>query len=236
MTADITTFEKSNIKNQNCGVPACRDDFHNFAFCFLHFYFPLFLIPVFCLLVLTSCNRNEKEAQLLEEVQQLKDENSKLASRIEQSESQKKVLQKRVQVLSSLPEEVKSESLYTLEQIKLGRFTDFFDKDHDGKKETLIVYIQTIDDQGDKVKAIGTAQVELWDLDKPDGQAMLGSWKRGPQELKKLWYATMFTINYRLTFDIAEIVEDFDKSYTLKVKFTDYMSGQTFEDQKVIEP
>ena len=197
---------------------------------------PVFLISVLCLLVLTSCNTTNEKAQLLAQVQQLKDENSQLTSQIEQSESEKKKLQNQVQVLSALPEEIKSENLYNLEQIKLGRLTDFFDKNDDGKKETLIVYIQTIDDHGDKIKAFGNAEVELWDLAQPAGQAKLGSWERGPQELKKLWYATMFTINYRLTFDISENVQDFDKPYTVKVKFTDYMTGKTFEDQKVIQP
>jgi hypothetical protein len=198
--------------------------------------FPVFLISILCLLVPAGCNKTNEKAQLLNQVKQLTDEKSKLTSRIEQAESEKKQLQEQVQVLSALPEDVKGENLYNLQQIKIGGFTDFYDKDHDGKKETLIVYIQTIDDQGDKMKASGTAEVELWDLDQPNGQAKLSNWKIGSQELKKLWYATMLTINYRLTFDITDIVKDFDKPYTVKVKFTDYLSGQVFEDQTVIEP
>jgi len=194
------------------------------------------LTSVFCLLGVAGCNKANEKAQLLEQVKQLTDENSKLTSQVEQSESQKKQLKDQIQVLSALPEEVKGKNLYNLRQIKIGRFSDFYDKDDDGKKETLIVYIQTIDDQGDKMKASGTAEVELWDLNQQNGRAKLGNWKVGPKELKQLWYATMLTINYRLTFDITETVEDFDKPYTVKVKFTDYLSGRVFEDQRVIKP
>ncbi len=37
--------KKSNIKNQNCGVPVSRDDYHNFAFYVLHFNF-FKIIPI----------------------------------------------------------------------------------------------------------------------------------------------------------------------------------------------
>ena len=221
-----TEHEIVNHKNLNSTFP---DQY-------LKYSIPVFLASSLCLLVLAGCNEANEKAQLLDQVEQLTDEKSQLTSRIEQSESQKKQLQEQVQVLSALPEDVKGENLYKLQQIKLGRFTDFYDKDDDGEKEILIVYIQIIDDQGDKMKASGTAEVELWDLDQPNGQAKLGNWKVGPQELKKLWYSTMLSINYRLTFDISEIVKDFDKPYTVKVKFTDYLSGRVFKEQAVIEP
>jgi hypothetical protein len=204
---------------------------------YLKWLFPVFLTSIFCLLVPAGCNKTNEKSQLLEQVKQLTDEKSQLTSRIKQAESEKKQLQEQVQVLSALPEDVKGENLYNLQQIKIGRLTGFFDKKNDDdKKDTLIVYVQTIDDLGDKIKASGTAEVELWDLDQPSGQAKLDNWKVEPQELKKLWYATMLSINYRLTFDITDIVKDFDKPYTVKVKFTDYLSGRTFEDQMVIEP
>ena len=203
---------------------------------YLKFSLPVFLTCVIFLPGVAGCNKANEKAQLLEQVKQLTDENSKLTSQVEQSESQKKQLKDQVQVLSALPEGVKGENLYNLQQIKIGRFSDFYDKDDDGKKETLIVYIQTIDDQGDKMKASGTAEVELWDLNQQDGRAMLARWKKEPKELKKLWYATMLTTNYRLTFDITETVENFDKPYTVKVKFTDYLSVRVFEDQRVIKP
>jgi len=66
--------------------------------------------------------------------------------------------------------------------------------------------------------------------------AMLGQWTVGDEELKGLWYATMMKINYRLTFDIAGVVKDFSQPLTVKVTFTDYLSGRTFSEQHVIKP
>jgi cell division protein FtsB len=188
------------------------------------------------LLALSGCNKANEKVQMLEKIEQLTEQNAELTSDLEQSISENEQLKGQVQVLSSLPNEVKGENLYSLQKIRIGRYTDFYDKDHDGKKETLIVYIQTIDEQGDKMKASGTAEVELWDLNKQDDQAMLARWKVEPEELKKLWVATMLTINYRLTFDITETVKSFNKPLTVKAKFTDYLTGRTFEDQRVIKP
>jgi len=195
-----------------------------------------FLTSVICLLMSAGCNKSDEKAQLIEKIDQLTTQNAELTSQIAQTESQNKQLTERIQVLSGLPEKVKGENLYTIQKIELNRFTGFYDKDKDGKNETLIVHVQLIDDNLDVVKAIGEAEVQLWDLNQPDGHAMLAKWNIAPEELKKTWTATMFTISYRLTFQIAEIVKNFDKPLTVKVKFTDYLTGRIFENQRVIKP
>jgi hypothetical protein len=141
-----------------------------------------------------------------------------------------------VQTLSGLPEDVRLESLYSLESVKIGRYTGFYDKDKDGKNEKLIVYIRPIDEEGDEVKASGAVDVQLWNLNKADSEALLGEWRVQPDELKKLWYATLVTINYRLTFDIADKVDNFDDIMTVKVTFTDYLTGKVFNAQRIIQP
>jgi hypothetical protein len=77
--------------------------------------------------------------------------------------------------------------------------------------------------------------VQLWDLNKTNGQAMLRQWKVEASELKDLWFATLITINYRLTFDVTDIVENLEEPLTVKVNFTDYLTGKVFKEQKVIK-
>jgi len=144
-------------------------------------------------------------------------------------------LRKRLHVLSGLPEEVKGENLYRLQSIKISRYTNFYDKDKDGKKEQLIVYIQPIDENGDIIKVAGAVDVQLWDLSKEQSQALLGQWHVGPDQLKKLWFATLMT-HYRLTFDVADKIDKLKDPLTVKVTFTDYLTGKVFQEQKVINP
>ena len=196
----------------------------HFAFCILTF-----------LILVTGCaNPNGKES-LAVQIEQLTQEKTQLQKQIGQSEIENKQLKQQVQVLSGLPKEVMLENLNRLENVKIGRYTGFFDKDKDGNKEKLIVYIQPVDEQGDTIKAVGAVDVQLWDLNKTDGQALLGEWKVEPGELKKLWFATLVTINYRLTFEVADKIESLEEPLTVKITFTDYMTGKVFKEQKVIK-
>ncbi len=197
----------------------------------LHFAFCIFIF----LILVTGCASPNGKESLAGQIEQLTQEKTQLQKQIEQSEIENKQLKQQVQVLSGLPEDVKLENLNRLENVKIGRYTGFFDKDKDGKKEKLIVYIQPADEQGDTIKAVGAVDVQLWDLNKTDGEALLGQWKVEPAELKKLWFATLVTINYRLTFDVTDIVESLKEPFTVKVTFTDYLTGKVFKEQKVIK-
>ena len=117
----------------------------------------------------------------------------------------------------------------------MGAYPQVADWNEDGKKDTLVVYVQPIDENGDKFKAPGAVEVELWNLNNSEEQALLHSWSVESEELKKKWIA-LLVINYRLTFDITEIVENFDEPLNVKITFTDYLSGRIFYDQIVIEP
>jgi len=169
------------------------------------------------------------------QIQTLKQEKRQLARQIEQSKTEAEQLKKQIQILSDLPPEAKFENLYHLQRTKITRYTNLYDKDKDGKKEKLIVYIQPIDEEGDIVKATGAVDVQLWDLNKENGQALLGQWQVKPDELKKLWFATLIT-NYRLTFDVADKITGDEEALTVKVTFTDYLTGKVFKEQKVIKP
>jgi hypothetical protein len=184
---------------------------------------------------MAGCGPSEHVRMLEDKNAALEDENRQLAREIESVSSENLQLQKQVQTLNSLSEDVRIESLYKLETVKLTRYTNFYDRDKDGQKEKLIVYIQPIDSQGDLIKASGSVEVELWDLDADSDEAMLARWQIGPDELKEMWFAAIMT-NYRFVFDISEIVYSFDKDYTVKMTFTDYVSGKVFNSQHVIKP
>ena len=186
-----------------------------------------------CLIIAAAgCESGNNDA---EQISTLRRENKQLTRQLDQSELQNKQLNKQLQTLAGRPDEARLENLYNLQAVKVGRYTNLYDKDKDGQKEKLIVYIQPMDEQGDIVKATGAVDVQLWDLDKAGSEALLDEWRVESNELKEFWFATLITINYRLTFDVTDIVENLEEQLTVKVTFTDYMTGKVFKEQKVIK-
>ena len=191
-----------------------------------------------CILMLlgTGCQKPDEGTPLVVQMEQLTQQNRLLREQIEQSKTENRELEERVEVLSALPGDARGENIYSIEQIRISRLSGFFDKDKDGKREKLIVYITPIDKQGDGIKAAGAANVQLWDLNKADGEALLGEWNVGPDELKNAWFKTVLAVNYRLVFDIPEAVDNFGEQLTARITFTDHLSGKVFKDQRVIQP
>lgn len=196
------------------------------------------LSSVLCFLAFVAgCNDAYTESPLQERVETLTIQQKQLESQLKQSTAKNEQLQKQIHTLSGLPEQLKGKNLYSIQNVEIGKYTGLFDKDKDGKKEKLIVYIEPIDEQGDVIKATADIEVELWDLSKTDGSALLAKWPPvKSDDLKNLWFDSMLKVNYRLTFDITDIVKSFDEPLTVKVTFTDYLSGKVFKKQKVINP
>jgi len=200
------------------------------------FFFYL-LSSVFCLLAFAGgCeNAGPPTVVLTKQIDRLRQDKIQLQQQIEQAKAENEKLKERLQVLSSLPEGVKGENLYNLQSVRIGRYTNLYDEDKDGKKEKLIVYIQPIDEDGDIIKVAGAVDVQLWDLSKEKEQALLSEWHVGPEQLKKLWFATLMT-HYKLTFGVADKIDEIKEPLTIKVTFTDYLTGKVFKEQKVIKP
>ena len=188
------------------------------------------------LAVAAGCGGTDKGVVLQNEIQGLTDEKAQLQKEMDQTKAENEQLKKQNKVLSGLPDEVKSENLSNIQEVQITKLTNLDDKDKDGKKELLIVYIRPIDKEGDVTKAPGQVDVELWDLEKEPGQARLGKWRIEPKELKKLWFSTVMGTNYRLTFDVGDKAIDPTEPLTVKVAFTEYITGKVFKEQTVIKP
>jgi hypothetical protein len=154
---------------------------------------------------------------------------------IEHLESKNKALQKQINTLHGLPDEARLKDIYEVQSIKITKYTNLFDKDKNGKKETLIVYIQPVDQDGDIIKAAGDVHVQLLKLYKDQPPNVLGKWHITQEELRKLWLDALLKTNYRLTFDVSDKVDSFEEPLTVMVTFTDYLTGREFNEQKLIK-
>jgi hypothetical protein len=171
-----------------------------------------------------------------QQVQQLTEQKADLQKQLEQARTDNDQLRKQVEGISSLPVDKRADAVYHLQAVKIGRFTNLYDEDKDGTKEKLVVYVQPVDEIGDVIKAAGAVEVQLWDLNKKESEALLAQWRVEPNEIKKLWLDSIVMIGYRLTFDVSAVVKKFEDELTVKVAFTDYLSGRTFTEQFILRP
>jgi hypothetical protein len=200
----------------------------------------LFVVALISLAFASGCETRIGGKQVAsKQTQQLTSQKTDLQNQFEQIKAENDRLKKQAESLSNLPPDKRADAIYHIKAVKIGRFTNFYDDDKTmgaaGKKK-LVVYVEPIDETGDAVKAGGTIEVQLWDLNKKESEARLAQWQVEPNEIKKLWLGGMFSSGYRLSFDVAGIVDKFDRPLTVKVNFTDYLSGMTFTEQFVIRP
>jgi hypothetical protein len=196
-----------------------------------------YAVPSLVLILLGGCGTGGERMSPLEmKARDLEREKAQLAGQLEQSQVEAEQLKAQIQTLATLPQNKPENLFYALSAVKIGRFTDFYDKNEDGKRDKLIVYLQPVDQAGDAVKTAGIVSIQLWNLNHPDGKALLGEWQVPPAELHELWFNTLASTAYRLTFDVATTPEMLAQPLTVRTTFTDYLTGQVFTDQYVIQP
>jgi len=196
-------------------------------------------IPAFFIVALLSlmwgCDNGGRPSSR-DELETLSRESSELKRRVEQLQSENKELTGRIEELASLTPEVKLKALPELERIELGRRTGLYDKDSDGRKDKLVVYISPYDTTADTIKAPGSVKVSLWDLNAGSEGAQLGEWQIAGAKLKGAWAGTFLTNYYRLTLDAGQYLTGDEGELTLNVTFTDYIGGKVLTAQKVLKP
>jgi hypothetical protein len=183
---------------------------------------------------MVGCDSANRKIELNEELDNLRIQNRQLRDRLEQKEDQISRLKKQTKTVSGIYTDYTIEEIYNLHNVEIGKYTNLYDKDKDGTREKLIVYLQPTDINGDVIKAPGKVQIQLWDLQKPSEQAKLKEWNTPAEELAKNWFSSLMLAGYRLKFDASEIIQEFDYPLTVKLEFTDYITGKTFNKQKVI--
>jgi len=183
----------------------------------------------------TLCGCEVGQQTEWDQIKQLEKDKLGMKQKIEELEAENDNLSKQMTTLSGIDPNRRFEAIATLDRIEIGKRTAIFDKDEDGTKETLIVYVKTFDETGDVVKAPGSIHLQLWDLNqKPDG-ALLGDWEIEPEDLKMLWMGTMMTNYYRLKYNVGDKLPANETELTVKVTFRDYITGKTFQEQKTIK-
>lgn len=144
-------------------------------------------------------------------------------------------LRQQVSALSNLPEGVGISDLYQVTEVQLTRYTGLYDRDKDGQVDQLCVYLRPLDGDGDVVKAAGDVTVQLWDLSGQQSESLLKTWEIPSAQLRKQWFSSLMTVNYRMLFPLETDWVDPALSLTVRVLFKDLLTGQALTAQMPVE-
>ena len=132
----------------------------------------------------------------------------------------------------SLPQD-RLERLFTVHGIQFGRLTGSADWDSSTPGDDgLKVYITPTDGAGQQLKAAGSFVVEAFDLARGDN-ARIGRWEFPLDQAEKNWFGRALLYGYVLQCPWQQRPEHPD--LTLKVSFTDALTGRVFMEQKVVK-
>lgn len=161
---------------------------------------------------------------------ELRKQNQELRSKVEDLDrrhaadaAQIRSLESRATTVPVLPQD-QLDKLFTVTGIKLGRLTGM----NDGM---LKVYAVPTDEAGHPLKAAGSFIVEAFDLSKPADRRVTRC-EFPLSDAKKNWFGQAMLYEYVLP--CPWLSQPVGKEITVKVTFTDALTGRDFSAQKVI--
>jgi hypothetical protein len=170
----------------------------------------------------------------------LRKENAELRGRLEVVDRQRqgdlatiRALESRATTVPVLPAE-RVDELFAVHGLKFGRLTGGADLDPSAPgDEGLKVYVTPTDRTGDDLKAAGSFVVEAFDLTQPSGEVRVGRWEFDTAAARDAWRS--FGLLYEYVLELPwQQAPPRSSELTLRVTFTDALTGRTFAEQRVV--
>ena len=159
--------------------------------------------------------------------QQLAERDNQLAARQATIDN----LHARMQTVRALTDEDLKRIFYP-EQIVLASLTGGDDYDGQPGDDGITVYLRPIDRAGDALKVAGDIRVELYDLQNPTGQKLIGEYEFPVDQVSQLWYGKFATYHYTLRCPWQNGPPTHDE-ITIRVTFVDYLTQRSMSTQAV---
>ncbi len=179
--------------------------------------------------------RHEVETSLWQQNKALSEEKTELKLAIERLQEENYTLTEQVKTLAGMDRTLRLTGLVAPVAVRVGRYSGFYDKSDRGSANCLMLYLTPLDAQQDAIKAAGTVQAELWDLSADPSVARLASWQVDAEALKTQWAKTVLDSYYRIPLPLDNLAVPAQRELTLRVQFTDYLTGRVLTAQHLLE-
>jgi len=178
-----------------------------------------------------GCKPDGKPITTAGQLQQVREDNARLKADVQALEARLKAQEDQIAVLRGLGPK-RLEDLFHVKRIELGRYTEPADLDEKPGLDGVRVFLKPIDADGHALKAAGDVTIQLFDLAAAPEKNLLATFTFPVAEARKHWYGGFMTYHYRLDCPWKPAGAA-PKEITIRVVFTDYLTGRKFTAQKV---
>lgn len=198
------------------------------------FRLPNLAVPFLLLLVGLICScapgPDARLQQCRRDQDKLRQENRKLELEIIEFQQTVADQSRQIESLQSLGPG-RLDKLVTVDRVRLQRLTGGFSSSDKAGHDGIVIYLQPIDAHGHVIKAAGTARAELLDLANLPDKHLLGQWQFNADQLGKLWAGRLWTNHYTIRCMFPNPPDH--NEITVRVEFTELLTGKTFTAQKL---
>ena len=189
------------------------------------------VVPFF---LVTGCAKpNNANIAMRKQIQDLESQVSDLRRQREGDRATIRALQSQATTIPSLPQD-RIEQLFTTHGLRIGRLTGGAKTDPARTSDDVLkVYAVPIDQTGDLLKAAGSFVIDAYDLSLPPSENHLGHWQISPSDAEKDWFGNVMMYGY--TFTLPWQRAPAGDRVTVRVTFTDALTGRQFTEQKDVE-
>jgi hypothetical protein len=177
---------------------------------------------------------NVASIKVRRENQELRTKVAELERREQAHLAQIRAMESKSTTVPSLPHE-RLETLFTTHGLRFGRLTGGADLDpKQPGDDGLKIYVVPTDGQGQPIKAAGSFVVEAFDLAKGEN-ARVGRWEYPLDQAAKNWFGQAMLYTYVLPAPWQQQQRPEHGDLTIRVTFTDALTGRQFTEQKVVK-
>jgi hypothetical protein len=183
------------------------------------------------LLLTPACSPYE-QVDFSDQLNACRDDRADLQRRNKELAEQVKTLEGRVERLQQIGGPQRIELLYPVSAIDIDDTAAVDTDDIDGD-DAVKVMLRPMDAHGSVLKRAGRVRVRLFDLAAEEAETLLHECVWTPEELGKNWYGGFGVYQFSLTCPLKK--RPSQKEVTVRVTYTDYLSGKEFSKQAVVQ-
>lgn len=190
-------------------------------------------VAFFSLALFGACNGGGGADSRVTQIQLLEDRVLEQTRQLQRKDEELSEQARIITELRGLNGDERLARLVRVDRIELERLSGGYDENRDGVDEGVVAYLRLRDVDGDSIKAAGSVVLEAYDLAAPQGEQLVARAELDVDATRAAWFGRFLTSHFAVKAPWLAGRPPANRQITLVVRFTELLTGRTFETQHV---